>query len=249
MFSGLKKLFEKRGIDLDWVLYKDWDALVDAYVNREIDMAWHGPLSYVKAKRRMDDPGQVVAMRDFDVNFATQFITQPDSDILTVEDLRGKSFALGSRGSVQAGLLAYHFLKQAGIDPRRDLLKFTFHEERDARPGPDEQDVIERVRSGEYDAGAVSKNSLETLEAKGSLPKGSIRVFYTPPSYSHCCFAAQSGMDQDLAARITEAFLSIDDSTPEGKAVLEGEHCQAFVPGSLEGWEALEEAAEAEGLI
>ena len=108
VFSGLKTLFEKRGIDLDWVLYKDWDALVDAYVNREIDMAWHGPLSYVKAKRRMDDPGQVVAMRDFDVNFATQFITQPDSDILTVEDLRGKSFALGSRGSVQAGLLAYN---------------------------------------------------------------------------------------------------------------------------------------------
>jgi phosphonate transport system substrate-binding protein len=63
----------------------------------------------------------VVAMRDMDINFTTQFITHPDSDLQTVQDVKGKRFAFASRGSVQAGLLAYYFLKQTGVDPEKDL--------------------------------------------------------------------------------------------------------------------------------
>ncbi len=39
-------------------------------------------------------PCQVVAMRDVDLNLVTRFITQPHSDIITVENLKGKRFAL-----------------------------------------------------------------------------------------------------------------------------------------------------------
>ena len=70
VFRGLKTHFQRHGIDLDWVLYADYDALVEAFVKREIDLAWNGPLAYVKIKRRLNDPCQVVAMRDVDVNFA-----------------------------------------------------------------------------------------------------------------------------------------------------------------------------------
>ena len=56
-------------------------------------------------------------MRDVDLNLVTHFITQPNSEILTVEDLTGKIFALPSRGSVEAGLHVYHYLKQPGINP------------------------------------------------------------------------------------------------------------------------------------
>ena len=48
-------------------LYSNWDALVDAFVRREIDLAWNGPLAYVpNFKRRLEEPYQVVAMRDVD---------------------------------------------------------------------------------------------------------------------------------------------------------------------------------------
>jgi ABC-type phosphate/phosphonate transport system substrate-binding protein len=45
-----------RGIELDWVLYSDYDALVEAFVRCEIDLAWNAPLAYVKIKRRLQDP-------------------------------------------------------------------------------------------------------------------------------------------------------------------------------------------------
>jgi ABC-type nitrate/sulfonate/bicarbonate transport system substrate-binding protein len=47
-FPAIVEHFQREGIELDWVLYSSWDALVDAFVSREIDLAWNGPLAYVK---------------------------------------------------------------------------------------------------------------------------------------------------------------------------------------------------------
>ena len=248
-FEGLVTVFGRRGIELDWVLYSGYDALVDAFVSREIDMAWNGPLSYVKIKRRLDEPCRVIAMRDVDVNFVTSFITRQHSDITTVEDLIGRRFAFGSRGSVQTGLLAHFFLEQSGINPRPDFALFTFHDESDAGSVSDEADVIERVKTGEYDAGAVSLQTLEVVREQGSLPQDAVRVFWSSPGYSHCCFTAQGDMDGALSHEIEQAFVSIDDGDPVGKAVLEAEGCSRLVPGISEGWEMIETAAEEEGLI
>ena len=249
VFNGLKKHFQRQGIDLDWVLYSDWDALVDAFVNGEVDLAWNGPLSYVKIKRRLQEPCRVVAMRDNDLDVKTVFISHPDSGIDTVEDLMRRRFAFGSRGSVESGVLAHYFLRQVGINPRRDLESCTFYEDRQPSGLAGDRDVIERVRSREYDAGAVSHQSLQKAEEDGGPPEGAVRVFWSSEGYSHCCFTGQSHMDPALSEKITQAFISIDPSDPDGKAVLDGEHCNTLVPGITEGWEILEKAAEEEGLI
>ena len=95
VFRGLKTHFQQQGIALDWVLYADYDALVEAFVTREIDLAWNGPISYVHIKQRLHDPCRVVAMRDVDVNFRTQLFTRRDSSITTLADLKGKRVAPG----------------------------------------------------------------------------------------------------------------------------------------------------------
>jgi phosphonate transport system substrate-binding protein len=249
VFRGLQTHFLQQGIDLDWVLYADYDALVEAFVKREIDLAWNAPLAYVKIKHRLNDPCQVVAMRDVDVNFTTQFITHATSTITTVHDLKGKRVALGSRGSMHAGLLPYYFLQQLGLDPAQDLAACSFYDERQSRARSDERDVVERVCRQEYDAGAVSQRTLETLQAEGTLAPSSVRIFWSSPGYSHCCFTAHSDMDPALVQKMTQAFVAINAQDPAGKAVLDGEGCRAFVPGMTTGWETLEKAAEQSGLL
>jgi len=249
VFRGLQTHFRRHGLDLDWVLYSDYDALVEAFAKREIDLAWNGPLAYVKIRRRLNDPCQVVAMRDVDVNFTTHFITASTSNFKTLDDIKGKRVALGSRRSVQSGLLAYYFLQQAGIDPETDLAACTFYDERQSSTPSDERDVVERVSKGEYDAGAVCQRTLDVMQADGSLAPDSVRIIWSSPGYSHCCFTAHSDMDPALAQQITQAFVSITSQDGAGKAVLEGEACSAFVAGMLEGWDTLEKAAEQEGLI
>ena len=247
-FQGIEAHFKNQGIDIEYVLYSDEYAVVDAFVAGEIDLAWNGPLNYVRIKRRLAEPCKVIAMRDVDFNFVTFFITRPNSDIITVEDLIGKRFALGSRSSVEAGLLAHYFLKEAGIDPAQDLEACTFFEERQTTGRWDEKDVFERVKSGEYDAGAVSGRGLTSLQEQGVVVD-SVRKFWSSPGYSHCCFTAQSDMDPDLYKKLKEAFESVDGNDPIGKGILEAEACNSLLPGISEGWEMMEKAAEAEGLL
>jgi len=227
VFRGIRAHFLRHDIELDWVLYSDYDALVEAFARREIDLAWNAPLAYVKIKRRLQDLCQVVAMRDVDVNFTTHFITHAGSAITTVQDLKGKRVALGSRGSMQAGLLPYYFLQQLGLDPAHDLAVCSFYDERQGDAQLDERDVVERPS-----------------QTEGTLAPDSFRIIWSSPGYSHCCFTAHSDMDPALVEKITQAFVAIDAQDPAGKAVLEGEACKAFVPGITTGWETLEKAAE-----
>jgi phosphonate transport system substrate-binding protein len=242
VFRGLKRHFQQQGIELDWVLYSSYDALVEAFASREIDLAWNGPISYVQIKQRLNDPCRVVAMRDVDVNFTTQFFTRRHSSITTLEDLKGKRVALGSRGSAQAGLLPYYFLKQQGLDPQRDLAACTFAEDRQPSPLSDERAVVELVLKGEYDAGAVSQRTLDVLTEQGQPIPETIRVFWSSPGYSHCCFTAHRELEAGLAQKITAAFIAMQYQDPLGKEVMDAEGCKAFVPGITTGWEALESA-------
>jgi phosphate/phosphite/phosphonate ABC transporter binding protein len=249
VFRGLQEHFLRHRIELDWVLYSDYDALVEAFVRREIDLAWNAPLAYVKIKRRLQDPCRVVAMRDVDINFTTHFITHASSGITAVEHLKGKRVALGSRGSMQAGLLPYYFLQQLGLDPAHDLAVCSFYDERQGDSHSDERDVVERVARREYDAGAVSRRTIETLQGQGTPAPDNFRIIWSSPGYSHCCFTAHHDMDPALVDKITQAFVSIDVQDGAGKAVLEGEACKAFVPGITTGWETLEKAPEQAGFL
>ena len=249
VFQGLETLFRRRGIEMDWVLYSDYDVMVDAFVAGDIDLAWNGPLGYVKIKRLLDEPCQVIAMRDVDIGFTTHFIARTDSGIETVEDLKDRRFAFGRRASEQAGLVPYYLLKQAGINPGSDLAVASFFEERKSATRSDERDVVERVASGEFDAGSVSQRTMESMAEDGSLLRESVRIFYSSPPYSHCCFTAQKGLEPTLAHEIEQAFLSVTGTDQVEEAVLKGEACSSFVPGIDTGWELIEAAAVSEGLV
>ena len=249
VFQGLETIFRRQGIELDWVLYSDYDAMVDAFVNGDIDLAWNGPLGYVKIRRLLDEPCQVIAMRDVDVGFVTHLIAGADSNIVTVEDLAGKRFAFGRRGSEQAGLVPYHMLKEAGLNPQKDLAAISFFEDRESQTSSDERDVVERVYSGEFDAGAVSRRTLETMAEDGSEAVQQVRAFWASPPYSHCCFTAQSSIDPQLFGQIESAFLSITGRDEVEEIVLKGEACDSFVPGIQHGWDLIEAAAVDEGLV
>jgi phosphonate transport system substrate-binding protein len=106
----------------------------------------------------------------------------------------------------------------------------------------DERAVVELVLKGEYDAGAVSRRTLEVLGQEGQPIGESIRILWSSPGYSHCCFSAHRDLELSLAQRITDAFMGIQYQDPLGKEVLDAEGCKAFVPGITTGWEALEEA-------
>ena len=72
---------------------------------------------------------------------------------------------------------------------------------------------------------------------------------WTSPGYSHCCFTARPDLAVSDAADFTAAMVSVDDSDEVGRAVLKAEACDRLLPGIDDGWDVIEAAALAEGLI
>ena len=248
-FKGLEAHFKDLGIEVEWVLYSDDMAVVQAFVEGEIDIAWNGPLNYVRIKTQLQEACHVLAMRDVDIDVVTHFVTASTSDVYTLTDLVERNFAFGSRGSVETGLLAHHFLRKFGVDPEVDLQSATFFEERQELGFTPELDVLSRVISGECDAGAVSGPTLDRLISEETIDPAEIRVIWTSESYSHCCFTAQSSMEVELVDRLREGFEAIDADNSVGRAILEAEGCNRIISGQAVGWDVIEEAAREQRLI
>ena len=247
--KALETVFSRNGVEFDWVLYSGYDEMVDAFVRGEINLAWNGPLSHVKMRRAMAEGAPVLALRDVDVGFTTRFITRTDSEIDTVEDLPGKRFAFAARDSVEAGLLPVYFLKQVGIVPARSLAAADFYDQRTAQHSNDQVDVALQVLNRTYDAGTISARAMDSLTDRHGIDAGDLKVFWSSPGYSHCCFTARPEVDPQEAAQVTAALVSVDDSDETGRAVLKAEACDRLLPGIQDGWELVEAAALEEGLI
>src|SRR5262245_13793434 len=120
IWEGIKDYFSACGIAMDFILFSNYDAPVDALLEGWLDIAWNTNLAYVKVHRRTGGKCGVLAMRDVDVGFTTKIIASAKTGIQSLHDLKGSRFAVGTRDSGQATILPLYFLKQEGIDPQKD---------------------------------------------------------------------------------------------------------------------------------
>jgi phosphonate transport system substrate-binding protein len=151
IWEGMREYLRGQGLMTEYVLYSSYPALVDALVAGQIDIAWNTPLAYLQAKERLGGQCLVLGMRDSDVGFSTVFIARADSPIRSLGDLKDKRFALGSRDSSHAAILPVHFLREAGLDPEKDLKLVRFDADigKHGDTGTSEQDVVRR-RHGRF---------------------------------------------------------------------------------------------------
>lgn len=244
VWEGMIRYFRGQGIPTDYVLYSNYDALVDAFVAKEVDVAWNSPLAYAEAQRRMGGVCNILAMGDVDVRFTSKFITRAGSGIRSLDDLKGKTFAVGSRDSVEAAILPLHFLRQQGIDPEKDLKLVRFDEDlgKHGNTGVSEQRVVQAVQNGQADAGVVGQYMWNFFVTKGQINPSQFEVFWTTPPFGFCNFTVRPDFDPEIARKLTRAFLAMDYSNPEHKTLLDLEGFKGFVPGQKEAYKPLEEA-------
>ncbi len=234
-----------QGLNADYVLYSNYPALVEALVAGHVDIAWNTPLAYLQAKEKLGGQCQVLAMRDTDVGFTTVFLTQTDSPIRSLQDLKGKRFALASRDSSHAAILPLYFLHQNGIHPDKDLtlLRFDTDVGKHGDTGTSEAEVVRAVSNREADAGALGKATWEAYVAAGRIDPQKLRIFWTSPGYCHCNFTARADFPAALAERFAQAILAMDYQRPEHKQIMDLEGLTRWVTGRTEGYQELEEAA------
>ena len=241
IWEGMREYFLETGIPTDYVLFSSYEAQVDALLDCQIDVAWNTPVAYVRSQMRAGWRCLVLAMRNTDVDFTTRLLARRDSGINGIEDLRGKRLAVGSADSAQAAILPLHYLREAELEPDRDLTLLRFDSDlgKHGDTGTSELAVLRALHEGSADAGAIGHVTwLGEVEA-GHVNTDLVRSVWISPPYCHCNFTALPDFDPKLAQRWTEALLAMEYNHTKWHQIMELEGLTAWLPGRKEGYEAL----------
>jgi ABC-type phosphate/phosphonate transport system substrate-binding protein len=171
--------------------------------------------------------------------------------VRTLEDLRGKTLALGSRDSGHASILPVHFLAEKGLREGADYraLRFDTDLGKHGDTGTSEVDVLKAVMDGRADAGAVGSPFWQGVVDKKLVPAGAVSVVWTSPPFHHCMFTARVGLPREDAEKLARALFAMKWDDPKHRPILEAEGLKEWVPPHLEGYASLRAAAERQGFF
>jgi ABC-type phosphate/phosphonate transport system substrate-binding protein len=247
VFENLRQHFAKTDLPVDYVLYSNYDALVDALKNGHVDIAWNTPLAHARYHLLCDGKCQTLVMRDVDCDFRCKLLVRKESGIKELKGLEGKKLALGSREAAEATVLPLHYLKGKGV--KLEQIKIlNLDDELDLRGNPCSSPlhVLKALRAGRADAGFVGERLWDELVARKAPEVEGLVAVWTSPAFSHCVFTASKDFDKTRAARFTQLMLAMDGKTECTAEILRLEGASKWVAGSPDGFKTLIEALQAE---
>ena len=241
-FGPLTKYLERTlGMKVSFVPVNDYPAAVEALVNKQVDLVWFGGFTYVQAQIRSGGKVVPIAQREEDTKFRSVFITQKNSGITKLTDLKGKQVSFGSQSSTSGHLMPRSFLLEAGLDPDRDFKRVAYSGAHDA--------TIASVVSGRVDAAALDITVWNKFVNDKKVDTNKVDVFYTTPPYFNYNWSVHADMPVELRDKITKALLALDMNTPEGKEILTLNRASKYIPTTPDNYKGLEFAGRSAGLI
>ncbi|MDH5692873.1 MAG: PhnD/SsuA/transferrin family substrate-binding protein [Gammaproteobacteria bacterium] len=167
-------------------------------VNGQVDFSRFGPASYVEVKEK--EPGvQLLVMesKNGKKQFNGAIIVHSNSEINTISQLKGRSFAFGNKRSTIGRYLSQNFLVEHGIYAN-DLSAYDYLDRHDQ--------VGFAVAQGKFHAGAIKESTLELLIRKGQDLKA-IATFknVTKP------WIARKGLEPRIFSALQNALLNFRD--------------------------------------
>lgn len=234
-------LQKQLGVKVQYIPVIDYGAAVSALSAGKIDFAWLGGFTFVQAKVLAG--AQPVVMRDIDRQFKSVFIASAGSGIGKPEDIKGKTFAFGSKSSTSGHLFPRHFLlTKFGIDPDKDFAGApVFSGAHDA--------TVKMVESGKVQAGALNIEVWNRMLDQQKVDTKKVAVIWTTPEYVDYVWTARKGLPPELVQKFATAFLTLDASRPLDKQVLEIQGAKKFVKADPQDFDVIEQVGRSTGLL
>jgi phosphonate transport system substrate-binding protein len=250
------------GLDVDYVLYSNYERQVEDLVAGRVDVAWNSPLAWVRARRLAAAHGVAltpVTMRDTDRDLRSVVVVRADSPLRSLDGLAGRVVAAGAVDSPQATLLPLSLLRAAGLRPsgpgssggrdgdvtvRRFDIGVGLHGDHVGGEREAARALFAGGAAPAADAAFMIDSNLLLFAREGVLPSGSVRILAQTPPYDHCTMTAGPSADETLVKRFGELLLGMDYGDPELRPLLDLEGLKQWLPPRLEGYEQLERAVD-----
>ena len=236
--SLIAYLETQTGAKIELTVPTNYAAVVEAIANDQVDIAYLGGFTYVQASKRA---GVVpLVQRDRDQNFHSLFITQQDSGINSLADLKGRTFAFGDVNSTSGHLMPEYFMRESKVDPEV-ITRAIYTGGHDA--------TALAVAHKKVDAGALDETVYQKMVKDGKLNSSQVKVFYTTPPFYDYVWAARKGLDPRLTDSFAAAFLKLDANDPVHKVILDLLNAAKYVKAEDDTYDKLRQAARDSGLL
>jgi phosphonate transport system substrate-binding protein len=241
-FGPIVKYLERiTGMKVEFTAVNDYPAAVEALVNKQVDLVWFGGFTHVQAQLRSGGKIIPIAQREEDTQFRSVFITNTDSGIKSLADLKGKQVSFGSQSSTSGHLMPRNFLLEANVDPDKDFKRVAYSGAHDA--------TIASVVSGRVDAAALDITVWRKFVSENKVDTTKTNVFYTTPTFYNYNWSVHADMPAALRDKLTKAFLDLSMNDAEGKEILTLNRATKYVATKAENYKGLERAGRSAGLI
>ena len=239
---------KEKNFEVDYLLFSNYESQVEALLNGKIDMAWNTNVAWIRTQKA-NPSAKALLMRDTDIDFTSVFIAKEAKNFKSLEDLKGKKIAFGSKDSGQAYILPVKYLKDHGLDYGKDYEPKRIDSDlgKHGDTGRSEYDALEALKSGECDAAAIATGTWLRMVEVG-LDGGDISVFWASEGYSHCNFTTIH-LEQSLIDGFINLMLSMDKSRSDIKNMMEMEGLNRWVIPNEHAFNGYKELTEAMGWV
>lgn len=235
---------EKLGVEVKYIPVKSYAAAVTAFRNNQVQLAWFGGLSGVRA-RQLVKGSDAIAQGKEDQAFVTYFIAHTSTGLKEnagfPKEIAGKTFTFGSKGSTSGRLMPeYHIRKEFNKAPNAVFRKVGF--------SGDHSKTIALVQSGAYEVGAVNFKVWENEKKAGRIDPSKISIIWKTPPYPDYQWSIRGDVNQNFGAefkeKVTEALLELKD--PD---LLASFPRSSFIPANNGDYQPILDIGKSIGLI
>ena len=211
-------LSQELGMEIHLLLVADYTAVIEAMKYGYADIARFGPFSYVLATQEADVEAIAAGVKanTGQATYHALIITKSDSGIASIEDLDGATFAYVDISSTSGYLLPATQFKLRDVEPSEVLFA-------GSHPA-----VIEAVRNGSVDAGAIADNRWYTALAEGVIEEGELDIIWESDPVPNIPITVLKSMDSELKAKLLQALLAVPPEIIEAQGVNEIGYAKIF---------------------
>lgn len=237
-------LGKQLGIKVKYIPVKSYAAAVSAFRNNQVQLAWFGGLSGVKA-RDLVKGSEALAQGIEDEQFETYFIANratglEASDVFPT-GIKDKVFTFGSKGSTSGRLMPEYYVRESFKASPKEVFK---------RVGfsGDHSRTISLVQSGAYEVGAVNYKVWLSEKQQGKIDADKVTVIWKTPAYPDYQWSIRGDVDdiwgKGFKEKVRAALLDMND--PDLLAAFPR---SGFIPASNDDYLPIKNVARAIGLV
>jgi phosphonate transport system substrate-binding protein len=215
-------LSKKTGISIKLKVLTRYKNIIDNFVSSGLDGAFFGSFTYALAHAKLDV--EAIARPESPDGVSTYYgliFVRKDSDIRTIDDVKGKIFAFVDKATTAGYLLPLAYFKEYGVRDYRTYFKETYF------TGTHE-DAIYDVLNKKADMGAAKNTVFYYLAAIDERIEKELLILKRSPDVPENGLAVRRDLDSEMKRKLKEALLNMHNDQ-EGRKVLKDFNAKRFI--------------------